>query len=217
MHNKVYIYNKNLTDYQSKMKSLKTILSVSLWFYLLHSMAEPGDSEFKEGVYNISTHCGKCIDIPGNVKENARPIIQYTCHGKNNQKWHFIEVEKGFYKIKSLEADKFLTVSGSWKTNGALIVLWEDLSADNQLFKVVDQGDGKYKLMSKHSEKFLEITEGWEINSAPLVQWEERNVKWQEFYLNASITPGGGKKLEIVSVKANGEEGSKEHPVGWCD
>ena len=67
---------------------------------------------------------------------NGAPIQQYDYLGGDNQKWRFILVQNGFFKIVAKQSGKVLDVQGASPSDGALIQQWNYLGSDNQKWSV---------------------------------------------------------------------------------
>jgi len=98
------------------------------------------------GMYQIvAQHSGKCLDLnlnsPGRGYNNGDRIIQWDCHGGQNQKWYVVAVGDG-YQIRSAFSRKCLDVSGVSTADGAPMHQWECLGPQqrNQIFSLRARG-----------------------------------------------------------------------------
>jgi hypothetical protein len=69
----------------------------------------------------------KCLDVSGGGSADGTPIIFWSCHGGDNQKWAV--VPSGL--IRSING-KCLDVSGGVSANGTPIILWSCHGGENQ-------------------------------------------------------------------------------------
>jgi hypothetical protein len=82
-------------------------------------------------------HSGKCLDVKGGGAGNGTPIIQYDCHGGDNQLWKINKTGSG-YQIKSAQSGKCLDVRGPSTADGAVMQIWDcgGASQTNQIFNL---------------------------------------------------------------------------------
>jgi hypothetical protein len=142
-------------------------------------------------VYEIrARHTGMCLDVSGGSLENITPVIQWPCHGRDNQKWTFTHVGGGYYHIHAQHSGKSLDVFGGIISQGddVMVNQWEYIGADNQLWELRRVGDF-YKIVAKHSGKLLSIR-GTRINEngAPARQAQDFSLPSQQWSLIA-LTP----------------------------
>src|SRR5437868_10012974 len=52
------------------------------------------------GVYEIvSRQSGKCLDVYGESLEDRAPVVQWVCHGSENQHWAIESLGSGYYQL----------------------------------------------------------------------------------------------------------------------
>ncbi|PLS67685.1 MAG: hypothetical protein CV045_12210 [Cyanobacteria bacterium M5B4] len=81
----------------------------------------------------VAKHSGKCLDVSGGSKANGAPIVQWTCHGGNNQVWE----QDGWSndQLKSVHSKKCLDVAGASRSNGAWAIQYDcNFNTKNQNF-----------------------------------------------------------------------------------
>ena len=52
----------------------------------------------------------KVLDVPECSSDNSVQLIAYSSHGKDNQKWKLVELDRGAYRIESIESGKVIDV-----------------------------------------------------------------------------------------------------------
>jgi len=118
----------------------------------------------------VAVHSGKCMDVSGGSRENGAAIIQWDCHGGDNQQWNLVPVGS-YYKLIARHSGKCLDVSGGSYDSGANIIQWDCHGGDNQLWRLEPTGS-YYRLVAKHSGKCLDVSGGSYDNGARLIQWD---------------------------------------------
>jgi len=128
-------------------------------------------------------HSGKCLDVSRGSLDSGAEVIQWDCHGGDNQRWNFVPAVGGYYEIRAMHSGKCLDVWNWSQDNGAPIIQWDCHGGDNQLWSLVPEGD-YYKIAAKHSGKCLDVT-GWSQDSgAKVIQWDCHggdNQLWRRF------------------------------------
>jgi len=136
-------------------------------------------------VYQISArHSGKCLDVGGWSAANGALIIQWDCHGGENQQWTLFDVDgAGTYRIMAKHSDKALDVFGGIFSgaNGVIVEQWDYNGSTNQMWKINDLGNGFYSVIAKHSGKGLDVRGASTGNGAQVQQYDFRWGQNQQF------------------------------------
>ena len=90
---------------------------------------------YKEGPV-IAKHSGKCLDVSGGSRSNGADVIQWNCHGGDNQLWRLVPAAGGYFRIIAKHSGKCLDVSGGSRSNGADVIQWNCHGGDNQRWKL---------------------------------------------------------------------------------
>ncbi|ABC31145.1 protein containing QXW lectin repeats [Hahella chejuensis KCTC 2396] len=142
--------------------------------------AQPVDN----GVYMLQAkHSGKCADVYGGKQEAGTPVIQWSCHQGNNQRWNFTHIKDGYYEIKATHSGKCLDVSNASRSNGATVQQWSCHGGAAQQWKAVDNGDGAFRLVSGVSGKVLDVKEISTASGMAIHQWDWVGGDNQRWYL----------------------------------
>jgi len=131
-------------------------------------------------------HSGKCLDVYGAYRNDGAQVIQWDCHGGDNQRWNLVPAG-GYYKIVAKHSGKCLDVSQASRNNGAQIIQWDCHGGDNQLWSLVSAGS-YYKIVAKHSGKCLDVDRASRNSGARVIQWDCRggdNQLWQRTSVGA--------------------------------
>jgi hypothetical protein len=122
----------------------------------------------------VELHAGhadnKCLDVAGASTENGSAVIQWQCHGGDNQVWSIEPAGDGFSRLVSRNSGKCLDVSGASTDDGAPVLQWQCHSGANQQWRVEAIGAG-YRLMARHSGKCLDVPAWSTADGTLLVQW----------------------------------------------
>lgn len=118
----------------------------------------------------IAKHSGKCLDVSGGSRSNGADVIQWDCHGGDNQLWRLVPVGN-YYKIIAKHSGKCLDVSGASRSNGADVIQSDCHGGDNQLWRRVAVGN-RFKITAKHSSKCLDVSGASRSNGADVIQWD---------------------------------------------
>ena len=114
----------------------------------------------------------KCLDVSGASNQDGTPIIQWQCHGGENQGWSIDTADDGYsVRLVSRFSGKCLDVSGASTDDGAPIILWQCHGGANQQWRLEPFGE-EYRLVARHSGKCLDVT-GWSPeNGTRIIQWQ---------------------------------------------
>ncbi|MBO6826489.1 MAG: ricin-type beta-trefoil lectin domain protein [Sneathiella sp.] len=88
---------------------------------------------------------GRCIDIPGNSKDNSVQATIWDCHKGSNQQFNL--TDRGEIRVR--HSGKCLDVAGANKKNGAAVQQFECNGTDAQRWIVTAVGNIKSKLNGK--------------------------------------------------------------------
>jgi hypothetical protein len=122
---------------------------------------------------------GKCVDVQGGDIADGTAIVQWDCHGGDNQLWSFQSVA-GYYEVVSKVSGKCLDVQEASQANDTIVLQWSCYGGDNQLWSVQRVGD-YYRFVAKHSGKCLDVRGADPSNGVALIQWDCANTDNQLF------------------------------------
>ena len=99
----------------------------------MEATIRPGISRPLSGGYSrlIAQHSGKCLDVSGASPDDRAEIIQWQCHGGENQQWR-VEAVTGGYQLVARHSGKCLDVRGESTNDGGSIIQWSCHSGANQ-------------------------------------------------------------------------------------
>lgn len=149
--------------------------------------AQPGRIEHSGLIRNRQSE--KCMDV------GQGGVLQWTCHGRSNQQFEIVELERGEYAVRSADTGMVLDVSGSSLGNGARVQTYAWNGGANQRWR--GQGSREnFVLVNVHSGKCLDVRDGSQSDGAALIQYEchgGANQRWHVGYSAVPLpAPGGG-------------------------
>jgi hypothetical protein len=135
------------------------------------------------GVYEIvSKHSGKCLDVYGGQTHNGVGLIQYRCHGGNNQRFAAHQLPNGNYVFQAVHSGRVLDVYGGHTGNGVRIIQWDRHNGRNQQWRLYKDNLGFFELVAEHSGRCLDVA-GWSLaDVGAIIQWDchhGNNQKWR--------------------------------------
>jgi hypothetical protein len=113
-----------------------------------------------------------------------------------------------WYKIRVVQAGKYLAVEGGSTANGARIVLWDDANQKNHKFLAQKNDDGTYSFFAGHSNKSICAEKGDNREGDVIVQntLSQYFGKWQVTWMNTcgmgfkiTYKSGGGRPIQVAN------------------
>lgn len=147
--------------------------------------AEPGQAgtELAPGRYYIvAKHSDLCLDVQGASLIGGVDILQWDCHGGNNQQFRVRRVHDNYYQIRAVHSGQCLDVEGASQRQGAPVIQWGCHGGDNQQFRLRRRQDGYYEIRPRHSGQCLDVEGGSYGDGASLIQWPCHGGDNQRFY-----------------------------------
>jgi ricin-type beta-trefoil lectin protein len=98
-------------------------------------LSAPAPREISVGEeVNDALHFQKCLDVNGWSAADGIPLLQWACHGGDNQLWSLEAVADGYSRIVSRHSGKCLDVNGASTDDGASVIQWECHGGANQIW-----------------------------------------------------------------------------------
>lgn len=104
-------------------------------------------------------HSLKCVDVPRLTRSDIQ-LIQWDCHGRENQVFDFEEVENkpDTYTIRSRASNKCIHIANN-HDNGVAVMQKTCTGAKNQQFELRVKASGGYQIVAQHTKKCLDIVD----------------------------------------------------------
>jgi len=131
----------------------------------------------------VARHSGKCLDVRAASTDDLAPIIQWDCHGRENQQWRFEPVGDGYYRMIVRHSSKALDVSGASAEDLGLIIQYQSHGGENQHWRLDPLEDGYYRITARHSGKALDVLGVSLESGAELVQYGPHTGENQQWLL----------------------------------
>ncbi|MFD9835759.1 family 43 glycosylhydrolase [[Kitasatospora] papulosa] len=112
----------------------------------------------------------KVVDVQMPNTRDLAVVGQYAPNDAAWQKWRFVGVGAGYFRIESLHSAKCLDVLDHSTADGAFLVQYNCHGRANQLFQWRATGDGYHQLVAQHSGKCLTVAGGSTADAARLEQ-----------------------------------------------
>ena len=167
-----------------------------------------------EGKYTIATKTSnltKVLDDYKNDKSEGANVCQWSYNGKDNQQWIFEKVKEetvgeevkladGWYKIKNVNANKYLQVEGNNGRPTANVELRTGNNLEGQKWYLKNIGNGYITLKSALGEYMIDVSSGEDKDGANIQIFNGFSGEAQQFVLKKSNTNG----QYIISTKCSG-------------
>jgi ricin-type beta-trefoil lectin protein len=154
----------------------------------------------------VARNSGLCLDVIGGGTNAGARLMQYTCHGGDNQSFQFQSVGGGLYQIIAGNSGLCLDQVNAVYTTGGQFMQWPCHSGTNQQFDVISGqvGSGYYNQIEvQHSQLNMDVANASTSPGAYIVQYYPHGGTNQQFeILPASGTPCAGRDADSDTVSA---------------
>jgi hypothetical protein len=157
--------------------------------------------------YNIVARIsGKCLDVNGGGTNTGARLIQYTCHGGDNQHFRFESDGNGKYHIIAGNSGYCIDQVKASQSTGGQFMQYFCHGGTNQTFDVISGqvGSGYYnQIRVQHSLLNMDVANGSTSNGAFIVQYLTHGGINQQFELVPTThTPCAGVDADNDDVNA---------------
>ncbi|MBW2734274.1 MAG: RICIN domain-containing protein [Deltaproteobacteria bacterium] len=116
-----------------------------------------------------AVHSNHCLDVAYWSTSLGATVLQYSCHGGDNQRFSFVQVGDAFH-FRNVHSGLCLAVADSSTALGADIVQLPCKSDESQRFALEPRGDA-YALRNIHSSLCLDVAYWSQDPSANVIQY----------------------------------------------
>ena len=158
-------------------------------------------------VYTIeASHSNMVVTAESGGTASGTNVSQHTrLLGNQSQRWKFLYIGNGEYKIKDVNSGKLLSISANSSSNEANAQLLTDNGGAGQIFKIDENADGTYSFYTKCSfySYALSVEDGSTSEDANIFQSSPSSANHTKFNIIDSnnaiiIVPGfGGSVLQM--------------------
>ncbi len=122
----------------------------------------------------VSRNSGKCLDVYGASTDAAASVIQWICHGGENQQWRLEPAGGGAVRILARHSGQALDVYGAWVDDVTPIIQWPVHGGDNQAWTLEPAPDGYVRIVARHSGKAMDVELASVDDGARVIQYTSR-------------------------------------------
>ncbi|RYZ73972.1 MAG: glycosyl hydrolase family protein [Proteobacteria bacterium] len=109
-----------------------------------------------KAVYTFtSANSNLCLDVENFSTALSAPLLQWDCHGGNNQQFRLVPSGAGYYELRNVNSGLCLDVASYSLSEGAQILQFTCHGGPNQKFAVQSLGNQTYSLKALHSGQCL--------------------------------------------------------------
>ncbi|VUD69271.1 Endo-1,4-beta-xylanase A [Thalassocella blandensis] len=138
----------------------------------------------KQGFILKARHSGKCLEVGGWSKEGGANIIQWNCHGGDNQRFRKLDGGDGYWLLQNVNSGKCLSVDQGNTNAGGNVVQRNCDGRENQRIMAANLFGSVHQFAFRHSGICIDVG-GWgEQNGANIIQW--------------SCTDGANQRFDMV-------------------
>lgn len=175
-------------------RATRAILAIAVAAAGLLISATPA-SAAPGGVPIASALSGKCVDLAAGATGDGGSVMQFACHGRDNQRWHVTKVVgSNAVKIRSAASNRCLDIAEKSTRNGAAVHQWDcqdgdrntDASQGSQLWNLKAEGNARgwtyYRFVNVRSGKCLDVPGGSAADGVVLIQYDctgKQNQQWR--------------------------------------
>jgi GH43 family beta-xylosidase len=134
----------------------------------------------------VNRNSGKCLDVTGGRTADGTNVIQWTCHGGDNQKWRVEDLGDDTSRLVSVATGKVLDVNGCGTADGTHIQQWTWLNNTCQRFRLVYTETGWVRLVNANSGKVADVADCGTGDGTDVRQWTWLNNNCQQWRLDPS-------------------------------
>lgn len=131
----------------------------------------------------------KCVDLANASREAGVRLMQYDCHGGDNQKFQFRPLGNGFYRIVVGHSRKCVDQFNFSFSPGAQIGQYFCHNGENQQWQVISSGGGFYQIRVRHSGMNFDVANASFANGANIVQYFAHGGDNQQFAFVPATPP----------------------------
>ncbi|MFC8849412.1 MULTISPECIES: RICIN domain-containing protein [unclassified Micromonospora] len=137
------------------------------------------------GTYRIEArHSGRVAEVAGTG--DGANIAQATWRDADSQRWTFTATGDGYFKIRSVAADKLMEVAGLSRADGGNVALWADDDVFQQHWAITPVATGTYLVTNRLSALALGVAAAGTADGANIVQGAYAAAAHQQWLITAS-------------------------------
>jgi len=138
----------------------------------------------------VSRNSEKCLDVYGASTDAAAPVIQWVCHGGENQQWAIEPAGDGAFRITARHSGQVLDVYGALLDDATPTIQYPWLGGDNQRWAIEPTSDGYVRIVARHSGKVLDVEGASVDDGARVIQYTPHGGANQQWLLRPVSSTG---------------------------
>jgi uncharacterized repeat protein (TIGR03803 family) len=131
----------------------------------------------------VSRNSGKCLDVYGASADAAASVIQWVCHGGENQQWRLEPAGGGAFHLIARHSGQALDVYGALLDDVTPVIQWPLHGGDNQVWTFEPAPDGYVSIVARHSGKALDVEYASTGDGARVIQYTPHGGANQQWLL----------------------------------
>ena len=131
----------------------------------------------------VSRNSDKCLDVYGASTDAAASVIQWVCHGGENQQWRLEPAGGGAFHLIARHSGQVLDVYGALVDDVTPIIQWPLHGGDNQVWMLEPATDGYVSIVVRHSGKALDVEFASTDDGARVIQYTPHGGANQQWLL----------------------------------
>jgi hypothetical protein len=135
----------------------------------------------------VSRASGKCLDVFGASTDAAAQVIQWSCHGGQNQQWRLEPAGGGAFRIIARHSGQVLDVFGALVDDVTPVIQYPVHGGENQLWAIEPTSAGYVRIIARHSGKAIDVEGASLDDGAWIIQYTPHGGTNQEWFLRNTI------------------------------
>jgi len=129
----------------------------------------------------LNRNSKRCLDVPRESTEPRANVMQYACHGGENQSFELISLGGDEYAVVNRHSGLVLDVDNASRENGANVMQYPWGGGANQRWRMEGMS-GNFQLVNVHSGLGLDVQDRSQADGANIQQWKchaAENQRWR--------------------------------------
>ncbi|MFJ3308931.1 family 43 glycosylhydrolase [Streptomyces sp. NPDC086549] len=119
----------------------------------------------------VNRNSGKCLDVAGGNTADGTNVLQWTCNGGANQKWHVEDQGDDTSRLVNVATGKVLDTADCSTADGADIRQWSWLNNNCQKYRLIYTGSDYVRIVNANSGKVADVADCSAADGGDVRQW----------------------------------------------
>lgn len=125
----------------------------------------------KPGFILKARHSGKCMEVAGWSKNQGANVIQWSCHGGNNQRWKKLDGGAGYWLLQNVNSGLCMSIDQAVTGTGGNVVQRPCDGRENQRIMPNNLFDNVHQFAFRHSGICIDVGGHGKNDGANIIQW----------------------------------------------